>query len=333
MTNSRWTDEWMRAWQSFPGTGDANPWTAALDHFTKSNPNAYQQPFVEELNRITEQSRAFFDLGQQIVGNEDDGWQQAVLKYLDDLSEQLRDPRSAAAVFAGASPLDYWRQFADQWAPASREPHSFHGQIEQLLRMPGLGYTRERQEFVQELSRRWLDYEKAYGEYAAYCVETARRTAEKLRERLREEFTDEEGPDSIRAVYDAWVACSEEVYAERTRTEEYIKLHGRLVNALMAYRQQAVEIMDQWAEVANLPTRTEVDALHRKLKDTREAVRDLQAREGTRRKTQRKKAPSGTKTRGKTKKKVQAKTKKKVRAKTKKKVRAKTMKTKRTKKQ
>lgn len=275
MTDSRWMDEWMRAWQSFPRTGSASPWTAAFDHFTKTTQAAYQQQFSDALTKITDQSRAFFDLGETLVGNDGEGWQQSVFKYLDELADRAGDPNQAAQALAGASPLDYWRQFAGHDANPSREQHSLLSQVEQLLRMPGLGYTREHQESVQELSQCWLNYEKAYGEYAAYGAETGRRSVERLRERLRGEFDQGGGPASIRELYDTWVECSEEVYAERARTKEYMNLHGQMVNALMRYKQQAAKLMDQWAEATNLPTREEVDALHRKLKDTQQELRAI----------------------------------------------------------
>lgn len=275
MTDSRWMDEWMRAWQSFPGGSQTNPWSAALDYFTKANRDAYQQPFADALNKITEQSRAFFDLGQTVARSGGDDWQQAVFEYLDELSSQAQDPETAAKALAGVSPLDYWKQVAGHDAA---DHQSFTARIDKLLQMPGVGYTREHQEAVQELSRRWLHHEKAYGEYAAYCAETARRAVERLRERFQDEFARGKGPATIRGLYDAWVACNEEVYAERAATDEYLKLHGRMVNTLMSYRQQAGRLVDQWAGKANLPTREEVDALHRKLKDTRQEMRALQAR-------------------------------------------------------
>lgn len=284
MTNSQWIDEWMRAWQSF-GSEGANPWTAAFDHFTRSNQAAYQQQFSGALARISEQSRAFFDLGQTLAQNDGGDWRESVFKYLDALSELTRDPHTALQAFAGASPLDYWRRFAGHEAQPPRDPPSLVSQVEKLLEMPGLGYTREHQESLQELSRLWLHYERAYGEYAAYCAETARRSVDALRERLAEEFGSGRGPASIRELYDAWVACSEDVYAERAATEDYMKLHSGMVNALMAYRRQAGRLLDQWVEAANLPSREEVDALHRKLKDTRRELRELKAGLGTGRPT------------------------------------------------
>jgi len=278
MTDAKWLDEWARAWQSFPGAAGGNPWTTAFDHFTKSNQAAYQQQFAEALTKISDQSRAFLDLGETLVREQGEGWQESVFKYLDVLAGHLEDPQAARQALLGASPLDYWQKFAGHDPHPSGHAQSWLAQMDKLLQMPGVGYTREHQESLQELSRQWLAYERAYGEYAAYCGETARRSLNRLRGRLAEEFEQGEGPATIRALYDTWVACSEETYGERAATAEYMQLHGRMVNALMAYRRQASKIMDQWAETVNLPTRQEVDVLHQKLKETRGELKALKSR-------------------------------------------------------
>ncbi|MGA8262772.1 MAG: poly(R)-hydroxyalkanoic acid synthase subunit PhaE, partial [Arenicellales bacterium] len=188
MTDSQWTDQWLRAWTSFPGDARTDPWTAAFDHFTKSNEGAYQRQFSEALTKITEQSRAFFDLGQALVGHQGADWQQAVVEYLDALSGRLQEVQheyqaqylSSAESLLGSSTLDLWRRFAGHETAAGQagagrpDGDSFLAQIDKLLRMPGVGYTREHQESFQELSRLWLAYEQAYGEYAAYSAETTR---------------------------------------------------------------------------------------------------------------------------------------------------------------
>lgn len=306
MTDSRWVDEWLRAWRSLPEPPGTNPWTAMLDHFTQSHPAAGQQSFSDVLDKLTEQSREFFELGQGLAARQSGSWREAVLAYVDELAGRLQDPSAAARAFGGLSPLDHWQQFAGHADQPPPHRESLTAQLETLLRMPGLGITREHQESLQELSRLWLEYEQAYGEYAAYCAETARQSLERLRERLDAELSGGDGPSSIRALYNAWVACSEEVYAERVAKPEYMKLHGGMVNALMAYRRQAGRLVDECADAAGLPTRVEVDSLHRRLKDTRQALQDtrrelraLEGRIGATPEPRRKKKTAGKKTTGK----------------------------------
>jgi len=277
MTDSAWVNEWMRAWRSLAGAQHTGPWTSALDEFARSGQTDFQKPFAEAVDKLTAQSRAFFDLGQRLAENGGADWQQSVLEYLNEQSEAFADPQSVGGALDGASPLHYWHRFAGHDADLSRDRQSFMEQLDRLLRMPGLGYAREHDGDARELSRRWIAYEEAYGEYAAYCAETNRRAVERLREQLIEEFEQGRGPSSLRELYDAWVACSEDVYAERAGSDEYMLLHGRMVNALMAYKCQASMLIDRWAEALNMPTRAELDALHRQLKDVRRELQTLKS--------------------------------------------------------
>lgn len=277
MTDSRWLDEWLRTWQSLPGAAQANPWTAALDQLAQSGNTGLPQPLAEVFDKLAAQSRVFFQLGHQLADHDTDDWQQSVLDYLDEVATCLRDPDSTAAQ-TGMPPLDYWRRLAGHGDGEAGDHQSFMAQLERMLQTPGLGCTREQQEAAQELSRRWLVYQQAHGEYLAYCAETIRIAVQRLRGRFTAQFKAGEGPGSLRELYVAWLACCEEVHGERAAGEEYTRRHGRMINALMAYRQQTSQLVDQLAEAVNLPTRTEVDVLHRKVKDLQQEVRELKAR-------------------------------------------------------
>ncbi len=75
--------------------------------------------------------------------------------------------------------------------------------------------------------------------------------------------------DSARGLYDLWVGCCEEVYAEQVMTPEYARIHGRLVNALMALKQRLSIMVDETLGALNMPTRSEVRTLQDRLQETR----------------------------------------------------------------
>jgi len=280
MTEGRGFEDWMRAWQSLPDTALANPWLAALGHFAQINRDGGAAPGAEIFAKLTTQCRGFFELGQQLASDESGDWQQAVFKFLDELAAGLDNPDSAPGILTGMPPLDCWHRFTRQGGGDTSDPGSLFVMLEQLLQTPAPGWAREHQQTAEALRRCWTDYQQAHGEYLAYCMESARIAAERLRQRFAEQFEAGTGPSSVRELYNAWVACSEAVHAERAGSEEYIERHGRLVNSFMAYRQQVTRFMDQLAAALSLPTRAEVDALHRKVKVLRQEVRALQANTG-----------------------------------------------------
>jgi hypothetical protein len=65
------------------------------------------------------------------------------------------------------------------------------------------------------------------------------------------------------------VDVCEEVYARFAMSEDYTRLYGEVVNALMAFKKQANLIVDDTVEAFNLPTRKEVDSLHKRMHDLR----------------------------------------------------------------
>jgi SMC interacting uncharacterized protein involved in chromosome segregation len=65
----------------------------------------------------------------------------------------------------------------------------------------------------------------------------------------------------LRDLYDQWVEMSEAAYAEFVMTEEYQTLYGRLVNTLLALKQQMARMVDQNLEAMNMPTRAEISTL------------------------------------------------------------------------
>ena len=81
-------------------------------------------------------------------------------------------------------------------------------------------------------------------------------------------------PESALKLYEVWVDCAEEAYAERVRSEEFASLQGQLANTtaelLLLQRRQA----EQLARAFGLPTREEIEGLERQLRELREELEE-----------------------------------------------------------
>lgn len=138
--------------------------------------------------------------------------------------------------------------------------------------MPGIGYTREKQEEYARLYRLWHDYEAAMKKYNAAMAGVGLEAAQKFQEYVVSPPKDATPLKSLKDVYVKWVDICEEVYAKYAVTKEYTDLYGETVNALMAYKKQFNKLTDGMMDELNLPTRKEVDALHERLHDLRREV-------------------------------------------------------------
>jgi hypothetical protein len=87
--------------------------------------------------------------------------------------------------------------------------------------------------------------------------------------------TREKPIDSARALYDSWVTCCEEVYAEEVKTPDYARVSGQLVNAQMAVKQRMAIMVDEALGGMNMPTRSELRTLQDRLQETRREYKAL----------------------------------------------------------
>ena len=79
-------------------------------------------------------------------------------------------------------------------------------------------------------------------------------------------------------LYELWVNCAEEAYAATAHTEDFARLQAELTNigaALLLEQRRHAETV---AHAFGLPTRSEIDALTRELKELRRGVETLTER-------------------------------------------------------
>jgi polyhydroxyalkanoate synthase subunit PhaE len=131
--------------------------------------------------------------------------------------------------------------------------------------LPGIGYTREKQEEWNKLYKLWMEFNGETRKYNAAMAQVGLEAIHKFQEYVSAPPEGAAPLTSLKEVYAKWVDVCEDVYARYALSEEYTKLYGEVVNALMAYKGQANRLMDDLADQFNLPTRKEVDSMHQRL--------------------------------------------------------------------
>ncbi len=196
------------------------------------------------------------------------------------------------------SPLNVWQLLHSNWwrmmmftVPMS--PMSFESldgglreNLEKLLTLPTLGYTREWQHKWQNGIKLWRTFQTAQQEYSKVLNKISLRSIELLRERATDftensESSAERAPKTMRAIYDLWVECGEQAYAECVRTEEYIQAHANVINSLMACKYYEQEMTDELLSALNMPTRRELDTFSLRMQQMRRELKILQAKQVT----------------------------------------------------
>jgi class III poly(R)-hydroxyalkanoic acid synthase PhaE subunit len=142
---------------------------------------------------------------------------------------------------------------------ANFDPFGFYASI------PGIGYTREKQEAWSELYKRWAHFERLLKKYNAAMAKVGLEAVQKFQGYLFNPPADAAPLKSLKEIYVKWVDVCEDIYARFAVTPEYTELYGEVVNALMSFKQQQNKLTDDMVSELNLPTRKEVDSLHERL--------------------------------------------------------------------
>ncbi len=288
----------MQGWQALSSTQrPSNPWAASLDQWSRlfSPPTP---PYADVFARLLAQSKSFMGFGEAMgdaFGSSTDPaevqelFMRSLKKLREGLDTDLWHGSEATAVSGlWQLPLQSWQRAASTVTGLPIDIlHQAHDdspamtwlqkQLEVALGIPGLGYTREFQEQYRELARLTIDYQKAFKEYAVAYGEVGKRTVEEFNCRLRTKEDSGAGAiTSVRDLFNLWIDSGEKEYAEFVTSDDYVRLHGRMTNALMRLKRQQQAILDDRLEAMNAATRRELDTLSRRFHEMRRSRLALQ---------------------------------------------------------
>ena len=262
-----------------PGAGQpgVHAWQEAIDWWTRQA-HGGRSGINEALDRFNLQARDWFAHMQQVAaqfaGRDHTpadiarAWKQALgAAGANPFPEMLRAMRGK-----GLAGLDQWMEDASPWLEAVR------GEGMAWLRTPTFGAGREHQERLQQLAAATMQLEQANSAYNALLLKASERAFVLFEDRLGAHAEPGRQIESARALFDLWVDAAEEAYAEVALSPEFRQAYGELVNAQMRLRAALQRQVEQLCTALGMPTRTEVDAAHRKIVDLERALRQLRDR-------------------------------------------------------
>jgi class III poly(R)-hydroxyalkanoic acid synthase PhaE subunit len=169
----------------------------------------------------------------------------------------------------GMQGIDAWNTAIAPWLEAARREGGA------LLGLPAFGIGREHQERLQSLAEAQLDYSRREGEFNLLMLRALERAHALFSAKLVERSAPGKALDSARALFDLWIDASEEAYAEVALSPEFRSAYGALVNAQMRLRQGVQREVEQAAGQLGMPTRTEIDAAHRRIAELERLLRRM----------------------------------------------------------
>jgi class III poly(R)-hydroxyalkanoic acid synthase PhaE subunit len=260
---------------------------------------------MDTFEKLYEQGRSYLQMGERLwsglqqaqdLTRAGEQWGSALRSSLDQVRDGYlktlggsSDPWAAFATFWGL-PMDNWRRVLSslsvmpgdavkalrgEGGPQEAALAALRQPMDQALATPPLGYTREMQEQGRDLAQCWMDYGRVLQEFSAVLGKVGERAFDILHDKLLVMGEKGESPEGLRALYNLWVDCGEEAYAEVAMSGDFARAQAHLSNATMAIKRQEQRMVDEALAGLNMPTRRELDTAHRRQAELRREVKAL----------------------------------------------------------
>lgn len=146
-----------------------------------------------------------------------------------------------------------------------------------LARLPPLGLAREHTEAWRELAAAQRECQELEQALRVELARMQNAALALLEQRLRERDLANKPVAAWRELYDLWVECGEQAFSQVAHSDAYSKLQAELGNATVRLRARQQSILEYALRQFDLPTRSELNTVHRQLRELRETVAALEA--------------------------------------------------------
>lgn len=279
-----WSDATRQSVGQTPSA--ATPWHEGLEQWSRMFAGSGQQS--ETADRLMSSAKNYVALMQSMVaaasGKNVGAGAGPTQAWTDALRDGFNLPNMDAALLnnpMAAMLKGFSGQGAQSFEQLSANFAPFLAQAKQegmsWLQAPAFGYAREHQEHYQKMLTAFAEYQEALKHYNALMLKSSQRSFGIFEGKLAERSEPGRQIDSMRGLYDLWVDSAEEAYAEIALSDEFRKVYGDVVNAQTRVRAQIQQEVERVGTDLGMPTRTELNSVHKRLHDLRREFRDAQS--------------------------------------------------------
>jgi class III poly(R)-hydroxyalkanoic acid synthase PhaE subunit len=291
LSNNGPSADFFDQWQKMTSTNVEN-WMATAGDTSKETADrilASQQAMV----RFWEfTARSWQDILTKMESGSD--WQKALQETITNMREQYT--QAAETIYkTNSSSEDLWQIYQQQMQPLlkpwaewwQQAPftlgqammsgdntvlpewgklyHTIYEQtISPFLKSPTMGLNRQLEHKLRHGFVVWQEYREADFNYQMLTIDAWLKTFEYAQEELRLLSERGETITSLEALGTVWINAGERGFGEVFASQEYIEAQGSLVNATMRFRIYRREVIELISQEYDIPTRSEVDAAHKK---------------------------------------------------------------------
>ncbi|WP_017314607.1 poly(R)-hydroxyalkanoic acid synthase subunit PhaE [Mastigocladopsis repens] len=135
-------------------------------------------------------------------------------------------------------------------------------------------YTSEFNKLLETFNA-WINFTQASFEYLLLLLDVWLKAFEELMGELISSQQKGETVENVRQFLQVWSSIFDRVFAQRFHSEDALEIHGKFMNAAMAWRLHQQQLMQVFLKMNDLPTRSELDEIYRSLYELRKEVKNL----------------------------------------------------------
>ena len=188
--------------------------------------------------------------------------------------EQMSLPASSPAPDPRAQGKKFAADFEQWFAPGAAAGNTAFAQG---LQWPGAGATSEAQKLWQSVMELTQRLQSLQTTLADTWAATGREAAQQFGAQLATAQAAGKDFAGLKPLYDAWIDNAEKAYSKQAHQEAYAQLLGDLTNTVNELKSKQRELIETWSRQFGLPTRSELDAVHLRMKEMQRELRELQA--------------------------------------------------------
>ena len=248
----------FQAWQDIlPKVQAGEDWQQTLTNYSQQIRDQVNQ-FSSSSTQISQDSAELWQLYLQQLQKFNQVW----VAYL----ESSLNPLSQTATGSSQPWIElnnlYWEMF-------------YQPTVGKLFQSPTLGVTREFNNKILKGFDVWTNFYRASINYQTLLADIQIQSFEALMQELVKLAEKGEPVTDWRKFQGLWSTIFDDIFEKAFLSEGNLKIQGDFLNALNAYRIQQQELMELGLKTLNLPTRTEVDEIHKTMYELRKEVKQL----------------------------------------------------------
>jgi class III poly(R)-hydroxyalkanoic acid synthase PhaE subunit len=301
-----WTETGSLMWRSWFDLMNSVPIANAVNKAVPELKHATQQ-FLDNRELTIRFLQLSVDAWKEIFPKIESGddWQTTLKKSIEQMQEQLNTLSSSAMLFSKDTG-ELWRIYIQQMQKFNQvwlDPMGiFHENISKaatgqpsalielnnlywnllyeesfgsLMQTPLLGLPREFNRELLEGFEAWQDLYRSTIDYQVILGDVQIRSFKALMNKLVSLAEEGKPVRHWKDFQTVWSIVADEVFEDTFCQEKNLKIRGNFLNSLNVYRIRQQKLMEFYLKMMNMPSRSEVDEIHKNIYELRKEVRSL----------------------------------------------------------